>query len=89
MGGDLEAFKAAYTEMNRQANGISLVKEYKIKTDAFQVLIEQQLKNQRPSVPQHWRACRKSMMKMVSLSLAHQTAFAYTATLMGSGNMDI
>ena len=44
MGGDLEAFKAAYTEMNRQANGISLVKEYKIKTDAFQVLIEQQLK---------------------------------------------
>ena len=90
MGGDLEAFKAAYTEMNRQANGISLVKEYKIKTDAFQVLIEQQLKKSTAL-----SSAALARMQEVHdengefVSLAHQTAFAYTATLMGSGNMDI
>ena len=90
MGGELEAYKAAYTEMNRQANGISLVKEYKVKTDAFQELIDQQLEK---SLDLDSAALAR--MQEVHdengnfVSLAHSTVFAYTATLMGSGNMDI
>ena len=90
MGSDLEAFKAAYTEMNRQANGVSLVKEYKIKTDAFQELIDRQLEK---SLDLDSAALAR--MQEVHddngefVALAHSTAFAYTATLMGSGNMDI
>lgn len=90
MGGELEAYKAAYTEMNRQANGISLVKEYKVKTDAFQQLIDQQLEKSLD-------LDSAALVRMQEVhydngnfvSLAHSTVFAYTATLMGSGDMDI
>ena len=90
MGSDLEAFKSAYTEMNRQANGVSLVKEYKIKTDAFQKLIDQQL-----AKSLDLDSAALARMQEVHddngefVALAHSTAFAYTASLMLSGNMDI
>ena len=90
MGGELEAYKAAYTEMNRQANGISLVKEYKVKTDSFQRLINQQLEK---SLDLDSSALARMQEVHYDngnfVSLAHSTVFAYTATLMGSGNMDI
>ena len=90
MGGELEAYKAAYTEMNRQANGISLVKEYKVKTDAFQELIDRQLEK---SLDLDSAALARMQEVHYDngnfVSLAHSTAFAYTVTLMGSGDMDI
>ena len=90
MGSDLEAFKAAYTEMNRQANSISLVKEYKIKTDAFQVLIDQQLKKSTAL-----GAAALARMQEVHdengefVALAHNTVVRYLWTLMSTNDQDV
>lgn len=86
LGNEVEAFKAALKEMDREASSASLVAEKKIKTDSFQSLIEKQMGKVSDLDDQALARLQDLHSRNGEyVSLAHSTLFAFTAASMASG----